>query len=155
MSLMLATPLQAQAVGPDLDVTKTCVVSGQANGQQSILCTVTITNIGANPSLAPITISDPPTAAAGSTYTGAGGSLPIGCTLAAGAVLPIPCVANVVLQPTDSGTALFSFRIPDGSAFSNCVTVTVPRNAANPGDLSPVLGGWGRALSIPPLGQLG
>lgn len=137
-SLMLAvSPHARSAAGPDLSVTKTCAVNGQSGGQQSILCTVTITNIGANPSLAPLTIVDTPTAPAGSTYTGAGGSLPISCSLGAGPVLPIPCSANVSLQPAQSGTALFSFRIPEGGSFANCVTVTVPRNAANPGDQSP------------------
>ena len=137
-SLLLALPPAAHsAVGPDLSVTKSCVVNGVSGGQQSVLCTVTITNIGANPSLAPLTVSDTPTAPSGATYTGAGGSLPIGCSLGAGPVLPIPCSANVSLQPSESGTALFSFRIPEGGSFSNCVTVTVPRNAGNPGDLSP------------------
>lgn len=132
--LMLALPVSAQSVsGPDLAVTKTCT----ANGPQSILCTVTVTNIGGAPTLAPLTVADTPTAPAGSTYTGAGGSLPIGCSLGAGPVLPIPCSANTSLQPGQSETALFSFRVPDGGRFSNCVTVTIPRNAANPGDLNP------------------
>lgn len=134
ISLLLALPASAQSVsGPDLDVTKTCT----ANGAQSILCTVTVTNIGGAPTLAPLTVADTPTAPAGSTYTGAGGSLPIGCALGAGPVLPIPCTANISLQPGQSETALFSFRVPDGGRFSNCVTVTIPRNAANPGDLHP------------------
>lgn len=132
--LMLALPASAQTVsGPDLDVTKTCT----ANGPQSILCTVTVTNIGGAPTLAPLTVADTPTAPTGSTYTGAGGSLPIGCSLGAGPVLPIPCTANTSLQPGQSETALFSFRVADGGRFSNCVTVTIPRNAANPGDLHP------------------
>lgn len=132
--LVLALPASAQTVtGPDLSVTKTCAV----NGPQSILCTVTVTNIGGAPTLAPMTVADTPTAPAGSTYTGAGGSLPIGCSLGAGPVLPIPCVANTSLQPGQSETALFSFRVADGARFSNCVTVTIPRNAANPGDLHP------------------
>lgn len=134
LSVLLLVPTPARSGnGPDLSVTKTCV----SNGPQSILCTVTVTNIGTSPSLAPLTMTDTPTAPAGSTYTGAGGSLPIGCTLGAGTVLPIPCSANIALQPQQSGTALFSFHVPDGAAFTNCVTVTVPRNAANPGDLSP------------------
>lgn len=134
LSLLLALPGPARpGNGPDLSVTKTCA----ANGPQSILCTVTVTNIGAAPTLAPLTLSDTPSAPAGSTYTGAGGSLPISCSLGAGPVLPIPCSANISLQPQQSGTALFSFHVPDGGAFSNCVTATIPRNAANPGDLSP------------------
>ena len=135
--LLVLSPHAQSAAGPDLAVTKTCVVNGQNGGQQSILCTVTVTNIGANPSLAPLTMADTPLAPTGSTYTGAGGSLPISCSLGAGPVLPIPCSANVSLQPGQSETALFSFRIPDGGDFTNCVTVTVPRNAANPGDQSP------------------
>lgn len=137
-SLLLSlSPHARAATGPDLSVTKTCAVDGQNAGQESILCTVTVTNIGANASLAPLTIVDTPTAPAGSTHTGTGGSLPIGCSLGAGPVLPIPCSANMSLQPGQSGTALFSFRIPAKGAFTNCVTVTVPRDASNPGDQSP------------------
>lgn len=138
LPLSFAFPTTSHAqIGPDLAVTKTCVVDGQANGQQSILCTVTITNIGANASLAPISLADTPVAATGSTYIGAGGTLPISCSPGTGPVLPIACTANLPLAPAASGTAMFSFRVPAGSPFSNCVTVTVPRNAASPGDLSP------------------
>lgn len=135
--LLVAPPVTRAQVGPNLAVTKACAVDGQANGQQSILCTVTVTNIGANASLAPLSIADTATAPAGSTITGAGGSLPISCSPGAGPVLPISCTANVSLQPGQSGTALFSFTVPQGAGFGNCVTVTIPRNAGNPGDLSP------------------
>ena len=124
-------PLNAQALtGPDLMVTKTCAV----NGPQSVLCTVTIKNIGQVPSVAPLTITDTPTAPTGSTYTGPGSNtgLPLSCSLGAGPVLPIPCTANKSLQPNETADALFLFKIPVAmcGTFRNVVTVTQGSNAA-------------------------
>jgi len=132
-------PLAAQALtGPDLSVTKTCV----SGANQSVQCTVTVTNIGQVASVAPLSVQDTPTAPAGSAYpdskyTGAGGSLPISCSLGAGPVLPIPCNANKSLQPGESATALFSFQFLQGGSFKNCVTVTQAQNAATLPDPNP------------------
>lgn len=123
--LLIPLTVQAQA-GPDLSVTKTCAV----NGPQSVLCTVTVKNISNIASVAPLSLSDIPTAPPGSTFTGGGGSLPISCTPGAGAVLPISCTANKSLQPNESGTALFSFTVPQGGTFKNCVTVSQGQNPA-------------------------
>lgn len=125
--ILLPLTATAQALtGPDLRVTKVCV-----NGpNQSVLCTVTVNNNGQVASVAPLSFTDTPTAPPGSTYTGAGGSLPISCSLGAGPVLPISCTANKSMQPNESGTALFSFTVPQGGTFRNCVTVSQGQNAA-------------------------
>ena len=135
---LFLTPLTVQALtGPDLMVTKTCAV----NGPQSVLCTVTVKNIGQVPSVAPLTFTDTPTAPAGSTYTGAGSNsgLPISCSLGAGPVLPIPCTANKSLQPNETADALFIFRmpVPMCGTFTNVVTVTQGSNVATLPDPNP------------------
>ncbi len=133
-TLLAAIAASAQPTrGPDLSVVNACAV----NGPQSVLCTVTVTNIGGVPSVAPLTLVDTPSAPAGSTYTGGGGSLPISCALGAGPVLPISCTANKSLQPGESGTALFSFTVPKGGRFGNCVTVSASQNAATLPDPNP------------------
>jgi len=131
---LFLVPLAAQAAGPDLSVTKTCAV----NGPQSVLCTVTIKNIGNIASVAPLTLADTPTAPPGSTYTGAGSNLGllIGCSLGAGPVLPIPCNANKSLAPNETTDAIFSFKVPGGN-FTNCVSVTQGQNAATLPDPNP------------------
>lgn len=132
--VLAAMAVSAQSAGrPDLRVEKTCAV----NGPQSVLCTVTITNIGQVPTTNPINLSDTPSAPAGSTYTGASGSLPVSCSLGAGPVLPIPCVIHQSLQPGASGTVLFSFKLGKGRSFGNCVSVSQPQTAAVPSDPNP------------------
>lgn len=150
---------------PDLSVAKVCTV----NGPQSVLCTVTITNNGGT-SVSPLSLTDTPSAPAGSTFTGAGGSLPFSCSPGAGPVLPISCSANKSMQPGESGTALFSFTVPQGGIFRNCVTVLSAKNPTTPGDLNPVnntnicttvtvrppSGGGGGTITVvtpPPLGE--
>lgn len=128
----------AQApTGPDLKVTKTCAV----NGPQSVLCTVTIKNIGQVPSVAPLSLTDLPTAPAGSTYTGAGSNtgLAISCSPGAGPVIPISCNANKSLQPNETADAIFSFKLPVTmcGTFKNTVTVTQASNAATLPDPNP------------------
>lgn len=122
---------------PDLSVTKTCAV----NGPQSVLCTVTIKNIGQVPSAAPLSLTDTPTAPAGSTYAGVSSStgLPIVCTPLSGPVVPIACTANKSLQPGEAVDAIFSFRMPEPmcGSFNNKVTVTQGSNAATPLDPNP------------------
>lgn len=128
MALGAGTAFAQALIGPDLNVTKVCVVTAP----QSVLCTVTIKNTGQVPSVSPLSLTDTPTAPPGSTYTGAGSNtgLPIGCSLGAGPVLPIPCTANKSLQPGESADALFSFKVPQGGTFRNCVTVSQGSNAA-------------------------
>lgn len=134
MAVLVASSASAQSVrGPDLEVVKECAV----NGPQSVLCTVTVTNRGGVPSVSPLTLADTPSAPAGSTFTGGGGSLPISCSPGAGPVLPISCTANKSLQPNESGTALFSFTVPKGGTFSNCVSVSQSQNAATLPDPNP------------------
>lgn len=129
-------PLTAQAVGPDLSVTKTCTI----NGPQSVLCTITVANIGTVPSVAPLSLTDTVTVVPpGTLYTGAGGNLPIGCS-AAGPVTsaPITCIAaNTSLAPGQSGTILLSFSVPQSGTFTNCATVSQGSNAATPHDPNP------------------
>lgn len=131
---LVAMAVSAQSLGrPDLRVEKSCAV----NGPQSVLCTVTVTNIGQVATTSPINLSDTPSAPAGSTYTGAGGSLPVSCSLGAGPVQPIPCTIHQALQPGASGTVLFSFQVGKGRSFGNCVTVSQPQTAAVPSDPNP------------------
>jgi len=118
----------------DLSVTKTCAV----NGPQSVLCTVTVTNLGPLPSVSPISISDIVTGApSNGIYTGAGGTLPISCSPGAGPILPIACTANTSLAPSQSKNALFSFKLPSGGSFMNCVTVTEGASPGTPSDPNP------------------
>ena len=120
--LLIASPVTAQAQPvPDLSVTKVCV-----NGPlQSVLCTVTVTNIGTVPFVSPLKLTDVVTGApANALFTGGGGTLPISCTPGAGPVLPIACSANIALLPNQPKTALFSFKLPTGGSFTNCATVT-------------------------------
>lgn len=128
------TPLTAQALtGPDLSVTKTCAV----NGPQSVLCTITITNIGTVPSVSPISLTDMITGSAPVNLTGGGGSLPASCSPGAQLInnVPITCpTINTSLTPTNSGTVLFSFKMPQGGTFQNCVTVSQGSNAMTPRD---------------------
>ena len=110
---LIALPVTAQAqTVPDLQVTKVCV-----NGPlQSVLCTVTVTNLGTVPSFSPLKLTDVVTGApADALFTGAGGTLPISCSPGAGPVLPIACSANISLPPNQPKTALFSFKLPTGA----------------------------------------
>ena len=125
--LLIALPVMAQAQSvPDLSVTKVCV-----NGPlQSVLCTVTVTNLGTVPSFSPLKLTDVVTGApADALFIGAGGALLISCSPGAGPVLPITCNANISLSPNQPKTALFSFKLPTGGSFTNCATVT-QQNAA-------------------------
>lgn len=124
---LIALPVTAQAQPvPDLSVTKVC-----ANGPlQSVLCTVTVTNLGTVPSVSPLKLTDLVTGApTDALFTGGGGTLPISCSPGAGPVLPIACSANIALLPNQAKTALFSFKLPTGGSFTNCATVT-QQNAA-------------------------
>src|ERR1700682_3963098 len=70
---LCSTPVSA-APAPDLKVTKTCVV----NGPQSVLCTVTVSNIGTGASVSPITLTDVVSGApSNGLIVGAGGTLPL------------------------------------------------------------------------------
>lgn len=132
---LVSLPVTAQAqIGPDLKVTKVC-----ANGPlQSVLCTVTVTNIGSVPSVSPLSLTDVVTGApANALFTGGGGTLPISCSPGAGPVLPIACSANISMLPNQPKTALFSFKLPTGGSFTNCATVTQAQNAATLPDPNP------------------
>jgi hypothetical protein len=121
LCLSLSARTAASAVAPDLKVTKTCAV----NGPQSVLCTVTVSNIGTAASVSPITLTDVVSGApSNGLFTGGGGTLPISCTPGAGPILPISCHAAASLAPSQSKTALFSFKLPNGGSFTNCATVT-------------------------------
>ncbi len=112
--------------GPDVSATKVCVV----NGPQSVLCTVTVTNNGTTATQSPMHIADLVSGApSNAVITGAGGTLPIGCSPGAGPITPISCNANYSLQPgsANSKTALFSFKLPTGGTMTNCATVTTPQ----------------------------
>jgi hypothetical protein len=127
-----STPASA-APAPDLKVTKTCVVTGQ-----SVLCTVTVSNIGTAASVSPITLTDVASGApSNGLIVGAGGTLPISCTPGAGPILPITCHAATSLAPNQSKTALFSFKLPTGGSFTNCATVTEPQIATTLPDPNP------------------
>ena len=135
LMVLTASPGTAQAqTGPDLKVTKVCV-----NGpMQSVLCTVTVTNLGTVPSVSPLSLTDVVTGApADALFTGAGGTLPISCSPGAGPVSPIACSANTSLPPNQPKTALFSFKLPTGGSFTNCATVSQGQNAATLPDPNP------------------
>ena len=158
--LLLAMPSAGHAAnGPDLSVTKTCA----RDSPGSILCTVTVTNIGNTVAAGPLRIEDIPNATSASTFTGGGGSLPIGCSPGAGPVLPISCTAAIAMQPGQTGFALFSFNVPPGDPFANCVSVyhgaqanTLPdANPANNIDICTEMGGSGSGNSDPDPGRLG
>ena len=150
-------PLTAQAVGPDLSVTKTCTV----NGPQSVLCTIIVKNIGTVPSVAPLGLTDTVTVLPpGTLYTGAGGNLPVGCS-AAGPVtnVPITCTAAATsLTPGQSGTILLSFSVPQSGTFTNCATVSQGSNTATLPDPNPanntnicttiIVGGGGGPINV-------
>ncbi len=119
---------------PDLSVTKTCAV----NGPQSVLCTVTVTNVGNSPSASPMHLSDLVSGApSNGQYTGAGGALPISCSPGAGPITPISCNANISLAAGQSRNALFSFHLPSGGSFTNCATATQASSPGTPADPNP------------------
>ena len=131
-----SSPASPGTGAPDLHVTKICSTQGQANN--GVLCVISVKNNGTVPSLAPLTLTDLPTAPPGAVFTGGGGTLPISCTPGAGPVLPINCTANASIPPGASQTALFSFQLPQGGTLNNCVTVTQPTSPGVAPD--PVLG---------------
>ena len=126
------TCMPAYAAGPDLRAVKVCTV----NGAQSVLCTVTITNIGSVPSVAPMSLTDLVTGSASINLTGAGGTLPVSCTPGAQLInnVPINCGINTSLAAGASGDVLFSFTMPQGGTFTNCVSVSQAQNSMTPGD---------------------
>jgi hypothetical protein len=140
----------ATPTAPDLQVTKVCTNQGQAN--QGVLCTITVKNNGTTPSIAPLTLTDLPSATAGSTFTGGGGTLPISCSPGAGPVLPITCQPiNATIPPGGTATALFSFKMPNsGGTLNNCVTVTQAAAEANPANNTNIC----TSVTVPPLGGL-
>ena len=123
-------PAQLQAPAADLSVTNACVAPAYAG----VTCTVTIKNLGAGPSTAPIKIVDTINGAAADGYlAGAGGSLlPLtGCSPAQGGpIAPRTCTFNTSLAPGESKFFFFAFgfqhggTIQGGSFTSNCATVT-------------------------------
>lgn len=124
-STVVVPPLGGGSATPDLQVTKTCTHQGQAN--QGVLCTVTVTNAGSTASLTPLTLTDLPTAPAGSQFTGAGGTLNLSCSPGAGPVLPINCTTPTSIPPGGTATALFSFKLPNGGGtLNNCATAIQP-----------------------------
>lgn len=128
---LVAAAVSAQPPAPDLRVEKSCRV----DGPQSVLCTVTITNIGARATSSTINLTDTPTAPAGATFTGSSGNA--SCSPGAGPVLPITCTNIQSLQPGASVDVLFGFRAGPGGTFSNCATASQPRNAATVPDSDP------------------
>ena len=119
-ALSLSSAAQA-APQPDLSLATSCAV----NGPQSALCTITVTNVGNLPSGSPLHLADTITGApSNGQFTGGGGTLPIRCSPGAGPILPISCNANASLAPGQSKNALFSFHLPTGGSFTNCVTVS-------------------------------
>lgn len=125
-------PLPAYAQGPDLSAAKVCT----ENAPQSILCTITITNIGNNASVSPMSLTDNVTGSSNVNLTGGGGSLPTSCTPGAQLInnVPINCNIATSLAPGASGTVLFSFTMPAGGQFTNCVSVTQAQNPMTPAD---------------------
>jgi hypothetical protein len=126
------TCMPAYAAGPDLSATKVCTV----NGAQSVLCTITITNIGNVASVAPMSLTDLVTGSSNINLTGAGGSLPVSCTPGAQLInnVPINCGINTSLAAGASGDVLFSFTMPLGGTFTNCASVSQAQNSMTPGD---------------------
>ena len=126
------TCMPAYAAGPDLSATKVCTV----NGAQSVLCTITITNIGTVASVAPMSLTDLVTGSSNINLTGAGGSLPVSCTPGAQLInnVPINCGINTSLAAGASGDVLFSFTMPLGGTFTNCASVSQAQNSMTPGD---------------------
>ncbi|MDD5333447.1 MAG: hypothetical protein PHS32_06850 [Rhodoferax sp.] len=118
-----AGPLVAtQFSGPDLKVDNVCAI----NGSQSVLCTVTVKNIGGMASFAPMTIVDTSTVVApNSLMAGHGGSLMPTCSPEpGGSIQPKTCTANVSLAPGESKFAFFGFGFGQGGSLTNCATVT-------------------------------
>ena len=147
--LLLSLPAAQAANGPDLSVTKTCA----PNGAHSVMCTVTVTNVGNAASASPMTVFDTATATPGATATYGGGPLHQACTPGLGPIVPVQCVPGVSLQPGESARVRFGYDLPEGGALTNCVTVTqarvpgalpdpVPANnvdiCTSYGDMSPV-----------------
>jgi hypothetical protein len=126
------TCMPAYAAGPDLSATKVCTV----NGAQSVLCTITIANIGNVASVAPMSLTDLVTGSSNINLTGAGGSLPVSCTPGAQLInnVPINCGINTSLAAGASGDVLFSFTMPLGGTFTNCASVSQAQNSMTPGD---------------------
>ena len=124
--------MSAYGAGPDLSAVKVCTV----NGVQSVLCTVTITNIGNVASVAPMSLTDLVTGSSNINLTGAGGTLPASCTPGAQLInnVPINCGVNTSLAAGASGDVLFSFTMPQGGTFTNCVSVSQAQNPMTPGD---------------------
>jgi hypothetical protein len=124
--LFVSAPAFA-APGPDLSATKSCTLGAN----QTVTCTITIHNGGNVPSAAPLhvtdTVSTPP---AGTLYTGAGGSLPFGCSAAGPYTTPVQCNANTSLAPGATGTLLVAFKLPQGGVLYNCATVSQGQNPA-------------------------
>lgn len=108
--------------GPDLKVENACAV----NGPQSVLCTVTVKNIGGAPSLGPLSIVDTSTVnAPTSLLAGHGGSLIPTCSPGPGGPIQTKtCTANVSLAPGESKFAFFGFGFGQGGSLTNCATVT-------------------------------
>lgn len=139
MAALLMSPWARAVHGPDLTVLKSCVVYP---AQYSVTCTITVTNIGDVPSVAPIGLTDsltnsanglPPAA---TTLTGAGGGY-LACP--GGAVNgPFNCtVPNTSLAPNQHADYTLSFHMPQGGAFENCATVSQGRNSTTPADPNP------------------
>ncbi len=132
-AMLLWTSMSAYAAGPDLSAAKVCAVN---NGAQSVQCTITITNIGNVASVAPMSLTDLVTGSSNINLTGAGGTLPASCTPGAQLInnVPINCGINTSLAAGASGNVLFSFTMPQGGAFTNCVSVSQAQNPMTPGD---------------------
>ncbi len=133
VALLWTSSAPAFAAGPDLSAAKVCAVN---NGAQSVLCTVTITNIGNVASVAPMSLTDLVTGSSNINLTGAGGTLPVSCTPGAQLInnVPISCGINTSLAAGASGDVLFSFTMPQGGTFTNCVSVSQAQNPMTPGD---------------------
>jgi hypothetical protein len=112
-------PISA-AAAPDLAVAKICKLDSVP---PSVTCTVTVKNNGNGPSF-PFKLVDVATTSAGATYTGAGGDPGLSCSPGMGPIVPISCNASVSIPAGMTNTFLFSFKVPMGGPFKNCVTTT-------------------------------
>ncbi|MDP2283712.1 MAG: hypothetical protein Q8L06_06195, partial [Pseudohongiella sp.] len=129
---VLLFPSLVLANGPDLSVSKSCVIASP----QTIKCDVVVTNIGTVPTLPQFTITDTVTATPVVNYLSVGGSLVTSCSPGPQQINNVNIVCSVTgsLAVGASGTAIFDFSMPTGGEFQNCASTTLPVNPMAPPD---------------------
>lgn len=137
---------------PDIKVDKACKYHVQG-GLPQMMCQITVVNLGPGPTTTPVTVTDNPTAPAGTTYGGSTGS--ISCSTPAGPLpAAIQCSIPAPLAANQPKVAVLRFTLPPaGGLFRNCVNGTQGQTPGSPPEADMANNSKCVSVNVPPTQQ--